>query len=158
MYERIIITFLVMNAWIMVSICYCNITWHTLHCSSVVISKTLLIFTSSSQGEGVLRISSDGDDRKFFGGFEMFDFGIFSRRKFCGGVCCRAVNTLHSGSWGPWFKPRLSRCFLRQGTLLHFVSTQVYKWVLGTYCWGVTLQCTSIPSCGGSNTPWYASC
>ena len=31
--------------------------------------------------------------------------------------------------------------------------TQVYKWVPATYCWGVTLQWTSIPSGGSSNTP-----
>ena len=28
------------------------------------------------------------------------------------------------------------------------LSTQVYKWVPMTYCWGVTLQWTSIPSRG----------
>ena len=39
-----------------------------------------------------------------------------------GGVCGRAVNTSNSGLGGPGFKPRPSRCFLRQGTLLHFVS------------------------------------
>ena len=27
--------------------------------------------------------------------------------------------------------------------------TQVYKWVLATYCWGVTVRWTSIPSRGG---------
>ena len=26
--------------------------------------------------------------------------------------------------------------------------TQVYKWVLATYCWGVTVRWTSIPSRG----------
>ena len=36
-----------------------------------------------------------------------------------GGVCGRAVNTSNSGRG---FKPRPSRCFLRQGSLLHFVS------------------------------------
>ena len=41
---------------------------------------------------------------------------------FCGGVCGLAVNTLNSGSGGPGFKPRSSCCFLRQGTLLHFIS------------------------------------
>ena len=30
--------------------------------------------------------------------------------------------TESSGSGGPGLKPRPSRCFLRQGTLLHFVS------------------------------------
>ena len=29
-----------------------------------------------------------------------------------------------------------------------FLFTQVYKWVLVTYCWGVTLRWTSIPSRG----------
>ena len=37
-------------------------------------------------------------------------------------VCGGAVNTSKTGSGGPGFKPRPSRCFLRQGTLLHFVS------------------------------------
>ena len=40
----------------------------------------------------------------------------------CGGVCRRAVNTSNSGSGGPGFQPRPSRCFLRQETLLFFVS------------------------------------
>ena len=40
----------------------------------------------------------------------------------CGGVCGRVVDTSNSGSGGPGFKPRPPRCFLRQGTLLHFVS------------------------------------
>ena len=50
--------------------------------------------------------------------------GSFSTPPFCGGVCGRrAVNTSNSsGSGGLGFKPRLSRCFLRQGTLLNFVS------------------------------------
>ena len=38
------------------------------------------------------------------------------------GMCRQAVNTLNQGSGGPGFKPRLSCCFLRQGTILHFVS------------------------------------
>ena len=38
-------------------------------------------------------------------------------------VCGRAVtNTSKSVSGGPGFKPRSSRCFLGQGTLLNFVS------------------------------------
>ena len=39
-----------------------------------------------------------------------------------GGVCGRAVNTSNSGSGSPGFKPRPSHCFLRQESLLHFVS------------------------------------
>ena len=31
--------------------------------------------------------------------------------------------------------------------------TQVYKWVLATYCWGITLRWTSIRLGGSSNTP-----
>ena len=31
--------------------------------------------------------------------------------------------------------------------------TQVYKWVLATYCWGITLRWTSIRPGGSSNTP-----
>ena len=34
----------------------------------------------------------------------------------------RVVNTSNTGSGGPGFKPRPSRCFLRQGALLDFVS------------------------------------
>ena len=40
----------------------------------------------------------------------------------CGDVCGQLVNTLTSGSGGLGFKPGPSRCFLRQGNLLHFVS------------------------------------
>ena len=41
----------------------------------------------------------------------------------CVGVCGRAVDTSNSRSGGPGFiKPRPSRCFLRQGPSLHFVS------------------------------------
>ena len=53
-----------------------------LYCSSVVISKTLLIITSSSQGEGALRISSDGDDRKFFLGWKFSISGFFREGNF----------------------------------------------------------------------------
>ena len=35
------------------------------------------------------------------------------------------INTLNSRSGGLWFKRRPSGCFLRQGTLLHFVSLHV---------------------------------
>ena len=34
-----------------------------------------------------------------------------------GVVCSQVVNTSNSGSGGSGFKPRPSRCFLRQGTL-----------------------------------------
>ena len=71
-----------------------------------------------------------------------------------GGVCGRAVNTSNSGTGGPGFKSRpLS---LAQGvasldkelysTLSLF--SQVYKWVPASYCWGITLRWTSIPSRG----------
>ena len=43
-----------------------------------MISKTLLIITTSFQGEGILRISSDGDDRKFFWGLK-FSISRFFR-------------------------------------------------------------------------------
>ena len=45
--------------------------------------------------------------------------GIFS---FRGDMCGLMVNTLNSGSGGLVFKPRLLRCFLRHGTLIHFDS------------------------------------
>ena len=44
------------------------------------------------------------------------------RKKTVGGMCGWEVNTLNSRSGGPGFKPRPLCCFLRQGTLLHFVS------------------------------------
>ena len=50
------------------------------------------------------------------------DIFILLLQLLIGGVCGRAVNTSNSGSGGPGFKPRLSRCFLRQGTLVPFVS------------------------------------
>ena len=34
----------------------------------------------------ILRISSDRDDRRFFGGFEIFDFGIFWGRKILASI------------------------------------------------------------------------
>ena len=37
-------------------------------------------------------------------------------------ACGRLVNTSNCGSGGPGFKTHPSRCFLRHGTLLHFVS------------------------------------
>ena len=46
-----------------------------------------------------------------------------------GGVCGWAVNTSNSGSGGQGFKPRPSRCFLRQGNLLHFVSLHPGAWM-----------------------------
>ena len=39
----------------------------------------------------------------------------------------RVVNTSNSGSGGPGFKPRPSRCTFRQGTLLHLVSLHEYR-------------------------------
>ena len=39
-----------------------------------------------------------------------------------GGMCGRVVNTSNSRSGHPGFKPPPLYCFLRQGTLLHFVS------------------------------------
>ena len=47
-----------------------------------------------------------------------------------GGVCGRVVNTSNSGSEGPGFKPRPLHWFLRQGTLLHYVS--LHSGVMGT--------------------------
>ena len=42
--------------------------------------------------------------------------------KFSGGMTGRVVNTSNSRSGDLGFKRRPSRCFLRQGTLLPFVS------------------------------------
>ena len=77
----------------------------------------------------------------------------------CGGGCGRAFNTSTSVSGGPGFKPRPSRCFLRQGTLLQFFS--LHPGVLmgtGDILLGLTLRWTSIPSRWSSNTPKHASC
>ena len=43
---------------------------------------------------------------------------LFSSRHamMLGGMCGCVVNTSTSGSGGPGFKTRLSRCFLKQGT------------------------------------------
>jgi len=41
---------------------------------------------------------------------------------FHASICGLAVNTYNSRSGSPGFKPCPSYCFLRQGTLLHFVS------------------------------------
>ena len=54
-------------------------------------------------------------------------------------VCGREASTLNSKSGSPGFKPRPSCCFLRQGTLLYFVS----HWSLSTQP-----RWTSIPSRG----------
>ena len=61
----------------------------------------------------------------------------------------RAINTSNFGSKGPGFTPRPSRCFRRQGTLLPFVPLYPGVCVPATYCSGVTLRWTSIPSGGG---------
>ena len=55
-------------------------------------------------------------------------------------VCGRAVNTSNSGSGDLGFKPRSSRCFLKQGTLFHTLPpfTQVYKWAPATYIEDIT--------------------
>ena len=45
----------------------------------------------------------------------------------CGGVCGRAVDTSNFRSGGPGFKPRPSRFFLGQETLLHFASIDGYR-------------------------------
>ena len=44
--------------------------------------KEIIIRTSSQGGGGVLQISSVGDDRRIFWGFEIFDSGIFLGGKF----------------------------------------------------------------------------
>ena len=58
----------------------------------------------------------------------------------------RVVNTSNSGSGGPGFKPRPSRCTFRQGTLLHLVSLHGYR-----------RQTAGGPGRKG-NTPRHASC
>ena len=65
-------------------------------------------------------------------------------------MCGRAVNTSNSGSGGLGFK--LARRVVSLDKELYYalsLLTRVYKWVLVTYCWGITLRWTSIPSRGG---------
>ena len=63
-----------------------------------------------------------------------------------GGICGWVVNTSNSTSAGPGFKPRPLHCFLRQRTLLHFVSLHPgVSWVPVTYCWGE--PCDGLASC-----------
>ena len=58
-----------------------------------------------------------------------------------------------------WLTPQTLDLEVRGSSLTHrvvslnkelystlFLFTQVYKWVPATYCWGVTLRWTSIPS------------
>ena len=55
----------------------------------------------------------------------------------------------------------LTRCVVSLDKELYStlsLFTQLYKWVLTTYCLGVTLRWTSILSTGSSNTPRHASC
>ena len=60
-----------------------------------------------------------------------------------GGICGWVVNTT---SAGPGFKPRPLHCFLRQRTLLHFVSLHPgVSWVPVTYSWGE--PCDGLASC-----------
>ena len=83
--------------------------------------------------------------------------GVFFYLRFCGGMCgLRAFNTSNSGSGGPGFKPRMLRCFFRQGTLLHFVSLHPgVKMGTSNILLGVAMRWTSIPSRGSSNTPMF---
>ena len=52
----------------------------------------------------------------------------------------------------------LARNLVSLNKELKSTLVQVYKWVLVTYCWGLTLQWTGILSRGSSNTPRHASC
>ena len=77
------------------------------------------------------------------------DFFSSSYSKRGGGVSVVLKNTSNSGSGGPRFKSHPLRCFLRQGTLLYFVSLHPGV-LMGTsdMLLGVTLQWTGIPSRG----------
>ena len=69
----------------------------------------------------------------------------------CGGVCGRVVNSSNPGSGGPGSSLARRAVSLDKelySTLSLFI--QEFKWVPATYCWGITLRWTSIPSgCGG---------
>ena len=81
---------------------------------------------------------------------------------FCGGMSGQAVNTSHSRSGGLGFKSHLSGYFLRQGTLLQFVSLHpgvqmgTSNILLGEW----REPCNELASRpgGGRNTPRHASC
>ena len=57
-----------------------------------------------------------------FAGYRSVSVSQYMYMKNCGRECGRSVNTSNLRSRGPGFKSRPSRCFLRRGTLLHFVS------------------------------------
>ena len=73
----------------------------------------------------------------------------------CGGLCGGVVNDPQT----PDLEVRglsLAHCVVSLDKELYStlsLFTQEYKCVLATYCWGVTLQWTCIPSRGSSNTP-----
>ena len=63
-----------------------------------------------------------------------------------------------------WLTPRTLDLEVRGSSLAHCIDssdrelystlslfTQVYKWVLATYCWEITLRWTNIPSRGGED-------
>ena len=68
----------------------------------------------------------------------------------CGGVCGRVVNTSNPGSGGPGSS--LARRAVSLDKELYSTLSlfnQEYKWVPATYCWGIIIRWTSIPSWGG---------
>ena len=73
---------------------------------SVIFSPVNLIFLSAAN------IFTSGIGEKKYESWE------YMRR----GVCGQVVNTSNSQAGSPGFKPCPEHCFLRQGTLLHFVS------------------------------------
>lgn len=87
-----------------------------------------------NQGSAVSKVSSKeqgGNSTKIPGSGSAVQ-KLMSPTYFCVGtcgVCGRAVSTSNSRSGALGFKPRPSRCFLRQGTLLHFVSLHLDVWM-----------------------------
>ena len=67
----------------------------------------------------------------------------------CGGVCGEQLmpRTLDLDVWGSSLARRIVSLDKELYSTL-FLLIQVYKWVPATYCWGVTLRLTSIPSRG----------
>ena len=66
------------------------------------------------------------------------------------GVCVAEWLTPRSPDLDVWGSSLALRVVFLDKELYSTLSlfTQVYKWIQVTYCWGVTLQWTSIPSRG----------
>ena len=85
-------------------------------------------------------------DNKLSGYRNLYKINLIGVFCFSGGVCGGAITprTVRGSSLAHRVVSLDKELY---STLSLF--TQVYKWVTATYCWGVTLRWTSIPSMGG---------